>query len=404
MENYLYKYIRGSWCHGLGIEGVSDYDYSGVYCTPIDNIIGLPSNYVTQMADEKNDEVYYEFGRWCELLEKSNPNVIEGLFVDKEFIVGDVHPIMQAFIDNRDLFLTKKLLNSLYSFSMTQVKKAVGYNKKSQIPEDFQRKDILDFCYTFKKQGSTPIKEWLKDNWLDQKYCGLVNIPNMQNVFGVYYDFAAYFKFENIEWYDKLESHGHIINCVHYPYSLFIGEDDVEKIQNRIDNKEFFKYPGIVNPDENSKSTDVRLCSIPKNEKPICFMTYNKDGYITHCKKYKEWSEWKEKRNQQRYIDNKGYNFDAKNMCETVRLLHTALELARDGKFNVKRTWDRDFLLKIKHHEMNYNELSEYIANKSEELNLYTIQTNLPEDVDSDYINDLLISGRKQYYNFNIHF
>ena len=91
-------------------------------------------------------------------------------------------------------------------------------------------------------------------------------------------------------------------------------------------------------------------------------------------------------------------------MCETVRLLHTALELARDGKFNVKRTWDRDFLLKIKHHEMNYNELSEYIANKSEELNLYTIQTNLPEDVDSDYINDLLISGRKQYYNFNIHF
>ena len=48
------------------------------------------------------------------------------------------------------------------------------------------------------------------------------------------------------EWYDKLESHGHIINCVHYPYSLFIGEDDVEKIQNRIENKEAMK--ARVNP------------------------------------------------------------------------------------------------------------------------------------------------------------
>ena len=71
-----------------------------------------------------------------------------------------------------------------------------SYNKKCNIPEDFERKDILDFCYTFKNQGSQPIKDYLNEHNLDQKYCGLVNLPNMKDCYGVYYDFAAYFKFE----------------------------------------------------------------------------------------------------------------------------------------------------------------------------------------------------------------
>ena len=344
--NLLYRYLRGSWSHGIGIEGKSDYDYGGVYFTPVEQIIGLRNTYEEQVSDDKNDETYYEIGRWFELLLKSNPSALESLFVDKKYIIGDVHPIIQNVIDNRQIFLSKECFKPLLSYSFTQIQKASGYNKKCHIPEDFQRKDILDFCYTFKNQGSQPIKDFLKEHNLDQRYCGLVNIPNMKDTYGVYYDFAAYFKFENVDWHDvSFQSGG-----VKHPYSEFISEDESSKISMRINEKKFFKYKGIVEPDEITKSNDVRLCSIPKGEKPICFMTYNKDGYASHCRDYKEWAEWKEKRNPIRYSDNKGYNFDAKNMCETVRLIHTGIELARDGVFNVERTWDRDFLLGIKHH------------------------------------------------------
>ncbi len=392
----VYKYLRGSWCHGIGVEGKSDYDYGGVFLAPKDMILGLRSSYVEQVADAKNDETYYELGRWIELLLKSNPTALESLFIDKKFVIGEVHPVVQHIIDNREKFLSKDAFNPLIGYAITQIGKATGYNKKCNIPEDFERKDILDFCYTFKNQGSQPIKDWLKEHNLDQKYCGLVNIPNMKDVYGVYYDWAAYFKFENVDWYyTYFES-----DTIKEPYNRFIDEVDIQKILKRIENKEFYHYSGIVHPDEITKSNTVRLSSIPKGETPICFMTYNKDGYASHCKDYKEWDEWKKKRNQIRFNDNRGYNFDAKNMCETVRLIHTGIELARDGVFNVERTWDRDFLLSIKNHQVNYEEISNYVKEKKEEFDEILKKSTLPEHLDYDEINNLLIESRKKLYNF----
>ena len=391
-----YKYLRGSWSHGIGVEGKSDYDYGGVFFAPKEMILGLRSNYVEQVSDEKNDETYYEFGRWIELLLKSNPTALESLFIDKKFVIGDVHPAIQHIIDNKEKFLCKEAFNPLIGYSIAQIRRATGYNKKCNIPEDFQRRDILDFCCTFKNQGSQPIKEFLSENNLDQKYCGLVNIPNMRDTYGVYYDFAAYFKFEDIDWYDvSFQSGG-----VKYPWSNFISEAYANKISDRIHNKEFYHYSGIVHPDEIEKSNTVRLSSIPKGETPICFMNYNKDGYASHCKDYKEWDEWKKNRNQIRFSDNKGYNFDAKNMCETVRLIHTGIELARDGVFNVERTWDRDFLLNIKNHNVSYEEISKYIKGKKEEFDELITKSNLPDTIDYNEINNLLIESRKKLYKF----
>lgn len=391
-----YKYLRGSWSHGIGVEGKSDYDYGGVFFAPKEMILGLRSNYVEQVSDEKNDETYYEFGRWIELLLKSNPTALESLFIDKKFVIGDVHPAIQHIIDNKEKFLCKEAFNPLIGYSIAQIRRATGYNKKCNIPEDFQRRDILDFCYTFKNQGSQPIKEFLSENNLDQKYCGLVNIPNMRDTYGVYYDFAAYFKFEDVDWYDvSFQSGG-----VKYPWSNFISDADANKISDRIHNKEFYHYSGIVHPDEIEKSNTVRLSSIPKGETPICFMNYNKDGYASHCKDYKEWDEWKKNRNQIRFSDNKGYNFDAKNMCETVRLIHTGIELARDGVFNVERTWDRDFLLNIKNHNVSYEEISKYIKGKKEEFDELITKSNLPDTIDYNEINNLLIESRKKLYKF----
>ena len=87
-------------------------------------------------------------------------------------------------------------------------------------------------------------------------------------------------------------------------------------------------------------------------------------------------------------------------MCETVRLIHTGIELARDGVFNVERTWDRDFLLSIKNHQVKYDEISNYVKEKKEEFDELLKKSTLPEHLDYDEINNLLIESRKKLYNF----
>lgn len=401
-----YEYVRGSWAHGIAIEGVSDVDLGGVYFADENELWGLRSNYKEQVSDSKGDIVYYEFGRWMELLLSSNPTVMESLFIDKKFI-NKVHPLIQEVINNRDMFLTKEFLKPTWHYAMSQIKKAKGLNKKCNIPDDFSRKDILDFCYTFKNQGSQPIKEFLKEHHLGQKYCGLVNIPNMKDTYGVYYDWAAYFKFENIDWYKLIPvGDGKSMISIKYPYNRFIGNfegrpngDEALRILNRIENKEFFGYKGIVEPDDIEKSNEVRLSSIPKGEKPICFMTYNKDGYTTHCREYKEWIDWKEHRNPVRYENNKGYNYDGKNLCECVRLLHTGIDVLSGKGYIVERTTDRDFLLSIKKHELSYDEIIAYIEKKQKEFERLYDKCALPDKIDRDIVNKFLIDIRKKYYN-----
>ena len=388
----IYEYKRGSHLYHLNVE-TSDEDYGGIFVCPIEDLIGLRSGYVEQVSDEKNDTVFYELGRWLELLLKANPTVLESLFAPEDCIIKS-HPIIDEIRKNRDLFVSKQCFNTFYGYGVSQIGKAHGLNKKIVNPVT-ERKDILDFCYTFKNQGSQPIKDWLKEHNLDQKYCGLVNLPNMKDVYGVYYDFAAYFKFEDIDWYDvSFQSGG-----AKYPWSNFISEADAGKISDRIRNKEFYHYSGIVNPDEIKKSNTVRLSSIPKGETPICFMTYNKDGYASHCKDYKEYKEWEEKRNPVRYESNLNKNYDSKNMMHCIRLVRMAKELAQGKGFNVVRDADRQYLLDIRNHKFEYDEVMAQVNKEVEEMEEAMKNCSLQEEIGYDKVNELLIRVRKQFYN-----
>lgn len=373
-----YEFVRGSTLYNTNIEGVSDVDYGGVYIAPTEMLLGLPENYEAQVSDEKHDTTYYELGRWVELLMKANPNALESLFAPKDKVVGDIHPAIQLIIDNRDLFVTKECFNSLTGYAVSQIKKCRGLNKKCVQPV-LERKGVLDFCYTFKGQGSQSMKEFLAERGLDQKYCGLVNIPNMKDTYGVYYDYAAYLHFEELKFDRWIRD--------------FIDTSSAKSVLNRIRNKEFFGYSGIVHPD--GKSNEVRLSSIPKGEVPICFMTYNQNGYESHCKKYKEYQEWVEKRNPIRYESNLKSNYDCKNVMHCVRLLHMGKELAEGQGFNVVRTWDRDFLLDIRNHKYEYEYIMEYVEKLFADMKEKIKSCPLPETVDRNKVNELLIQARK---------
>ena len=389
-----YEYKRGSHMYHLNTE-TSDEDFGGVFFCPKKMLLGLRGRYEEQVSDSKSDVVFYEFGRWLELLLKSNPTVLEGLFAPEDCIVGEVHPAVRKILDNRELFLSKECFKTFYGYAVSQISKARGLNKKIVNPVT-ERKDILDFCYTFNDQGSLPIKKFLAENGLDQKYCGLVNIPNMSDgdssIYGVYYDFAAYFKFENIDWARDWYNGNS-------PYKKFFPSVSEQlSMQKRIEDKEFFHYGGIVHPDEIEKSNTVRLSSVPKGEKPICFMAYNKNGYMRHCRDYKDYKEWEKNRNPVRYESNLGHNYDAKNVMHCMRLVRMAKELAQGKGFNVVRTWDRDYLLDIRNHKFEYEDVMAQLEKEKLEMEEAIKSCTLPEKVDFDKVNDLLYDVRLKYY------
>ena len=389
-----YKYMAGS--HSQNLAGPdSDVDFHGVYFTDFTKLIGLGNDYEEEISDEKHDETYHEFGKWMTLLSKGNPNALESLFVLEGMVVGDIHPAIQEVLKNRDKFVSKEVVKSLSGYAFNQIKKARGLGKKIVNPVT-ERKDVLDFCYTFKNQGSQPIKEFLEENHLDQRYCGVVNIPNMKDTYGVYYDFAAYFKFEGID--SALDRYSILKNWYHggdYEYTL-------RKIEYRIDNKEFFHYSGIVYPEDIEKSNEIRLSSIPKGERPICFMTYNKDAYTCHCREYKEYQEWVEKRNQKRYSKAVEAGYNQKNMCHCVRLLTMAKEISEGKGFNLWRTDDRDFLMGIKNGDYTYEYLIDYAEKLLADVNENLPNSNLPDEVDKDFVNDLTIYCRIKYYGLDL--
>lgn len=423
----IYNYLRGSHCHGISTP-LSDEDYCGIYLAPVEQILGLGLDYQEQISNETNDIVWYELQKFMNLLLKSNPTVLEALFVDDKYVVYE-HPIMTEIKKHKDKFLTKKCFNSFFSYAHSQIKKASGLNKKINwdVPE---RKGILDFVYTYHKQGSSKILNWLEYRGLKQKYCGLVNVPNMHDNYSVFYDWGNHFLNENVTFNDLKEAYmddniydtinivkrlkngeksldlvkklhkaqlKNMVNFIYETYGLddFHGLTDVVSLEYWFELQKPIGYKGMTN--EAETSSELRLSSVEQGVLPICHISYNKDGYSTHCRVWKEYQDWIKHRNPVRYESNLKKSYDAKNMCECFRLINCGIEIARGEGYKVDRSnIDADFLLDVKNHKYEYNELMEMLEKKNVEMEKAMAESTIPENIDVDFVNELLLKIRKQ--------
>ncbi|WP_298952234.1 nucleotidyltransferase domain-containing protein [uncultured Nonlabens sp.] len=337
--------ISGSKAYGLNTP-TSDTDIKGVFILPKESYYSL--NYVPQVSNQTNDIVYFELGRFMELLSVNNPNILELLNTPKSAILYK-HPYLER-IDSKKI-LSKLCKNTFGKFALSQIKKAKGLKKKIMNPIGKERKSILSFCYVNHNKGSISLIKYLELKKWKQEHCGLINISHMKDVYGLFYN-------ENVE------------------------------------------YKGII---KNDYSNDVSLSSIPKEEDMQTILYFNKDGYSKYCKEYKEYWNWVEKRNDDRYesTQSHGKNYDAKNMMHTFRLLEMAIEIGKDAEINVVRP-NRNFLLDIKNGKFEYDDLLSK-ANKLQDKMTESFETSsLSETPDIDYINNLLFELREQFYSINL--
>ncbi len=342
----LYKVIAGSRAYGLELP-TSDTDIRGIFLQP--NEYRLGNGYLEQVNDKKNDIVFYELNRFINLLANNNPNVIENLFVPKDKILI-FNDRIKPLYENRYKFLTKKIRFTFGGYAISQIKKARGLNKKIVNPIDKERKNPLDFCYILSPIGTIPLKQWLctqRNEACKQERYGVVKVNNARNVYYIYYD-----------------------------------------------EKGNIGYRGIL---KNKTSNELRMSSIPKTETlKNNVMIYNKDGYQSYCKDYKEYWEWVKNRNPHRYNDNTSHNqnYDGKNMMHCLRMLDMAIEIAKGRGVNLVRP-NREWLLSVRRGKVSYDEIIELVENKKNQMDEEFEKSDLPEKVNINMVHDIIIQIRK---------
>ena len=377
----LFETIVGSQAYGTQTP-TSDIDQKFVYILPEDCILG--TGYVEQINVNK-DYVGWEIRRFLELMGSNNPTVLELLNSPEDCIVSK-HPLFDLIIAHKDEFITKICKDSFGGYARQQISKAKGLNKKQNWEKDkVTRKDVLDFCYVIEGPKSIPFKVWNEYKGYDEKFCGVVNVPNARDLYAVYYDYDAY-------------------NC--FSDKLADGHKELNKIRVTESGKPMgFGYKGLVKTGEGAnvaESNQLRLSSIPKGEMPICNIIYNKDGYSSHCKDYKEYQDWLENRNETRYVETKehGQRIDGKNMMHCIRLIRMAQEIGAGKGINVRRP-DAEELLSIRRGEVDLDNLIQMADQAIEEMDSIFDNSDLPKKVDPKLVNDLLVKIRKEFYGID---
>lgn len=341
----LLECISGSRAYNLQLP-TSDTDIKGVFILPQQELYGM--TYTPQVANQSNDEVYFEIKRFLELLEKNNPNILELLSTGADNQLYR-HPLMEL-IKPAD-FLSRLCLDTFAGFANTQLKRARGLNKKINQSYPAERKSVFEFCYVIVGSQSVLLRNWLHEKQLQPEHCGLSRIDHFRDIYALYHT----------------------------------GQFDTPVI-----------FKGIFS---GSDANDVQLSAVPKGPAPLAIMQFNKDGYTVYCKEFAAYHEWETLRNEARYAHNKalGADYDSKHMMHTFRLLNMAAEIAQYKEVRVYRH-DRDFLLRIRNGEFSYDTLVEMATEKLHHMQQLYAVSDLPEHPDPALAETLLVRIREAYY------
>ena len=382
----LFETIIGSQAYGTQTP-TSDIDKKFVYILPMENIMG--TGYVEQINVNK-DYTGWEIRRFLELMGSNNPTVLELLNSPEDCIIFK-HPLFDDILAHKEDFITKICKDSFGGYARQQIKKAKGLNKKQNWEKDkVTRKDLLDFCYVLQGEKSIPWRTWNKGRY-DEKFIGAVNVPNAKDVYALFYDSVA--------------------EMIHSQNTDEELRETYKEVLRKAGKSMGMGYKGLVNTgheDEDGKinygiSNQLRLSSVPKGEKVIATIVYNKDGYSEHCKDYKEYQEWLENRNEARYVETQehGQRIDGKNMMHCMRLIRMVTEIG-EGKGIIVRRPDAQELLAIRRGEVDLDSLIDIADKAIENMDEVFENSNLPNNVNKGLVDALLVNIRREFYGLPI--
>ena len=120
----LFSKVAGSHSFNLAMPE-SDMDYLAVYIAPTEKVLSIDPP--PETLDHKGpDWSAHEVGKFCRLLLKGNPNMVETLFTSK--LACGLDPWWSLLQAKRTLFLTKRVVLQYLGYCQAQLHKLVAHS------------------------------------------------------------------------------------------------------------------------------------------------------------------------------------------------------------------------------------------------------------------------------------
>ena len=398
--------VAGSTLYNLNTP-TSDLDVRGIFMVPNKDRLSLVEP-PGEVADKTHDITFYELNKFMHLAADVNPNIIELLFIPSSHLTfhNDKYRMLS---DNADLFISKKAKHSFTGYAYAQIKRAKGKNKKvhntdmyldtlalETLEQLYENNEVdsewiscrfnkhilthvLKHAKTTEDEGGLSFKD--QDKHLDLLR-GLQSPRREEFCHGV----------GNL-WMDK-----QMMDCMQ-PFRPKAVEDmcfmnldhcDCSSVEHMANLYRIYRNgTGVF------KDNQLTFKSISKErewEDFIGVMSYNENEYDKAKREYVSFWEWYANRNEQRWETQIGgsMDYDAKNMLHCVRLLYSAINIAKEGKPLIRfEGKEQEFLMDIRSGKYDYD----YLIKLSEDLSKEAIAafdcSPLPDSVNRKKINDL---------------
>lgn len=357
-NNCIFLSVVGSRAYGVNRED-SDYDQAGVMISPSRYFYGLD-----KMDQFRNfpgvDKVIYDIRKAVRLISDNNPNMLDLLFVPERCILK-IEPEWKIFMENRDLFVSKKCRHTYSGYSFAQLRRI-----------ETHRKYLLD------PPQVKPTREA--------------------------YGLPAVSVFPTAQ----------LKAIVYSAMGNFLIEEDKENFLDELDEV----YSNYVMPiigryikDEyRSLALEYLQVGIKSQANTLKALgpTYIKDEYIDIATKElqfysadAEWGQyqaWLKCRNKARAELEVKFGFDTKHACHLIRLIRMCIEILETGKVNVDRTnIDAEELKAIRAGAWSFEEIKDYANNMDIKAGELYEKSTLQRSPDNEKIKEICASVCESY-------
>lgn len=337
----LFRGIVGSRAYGTW-NANSDTDIRGVFAVPSVAYARLAQP-PKQVSDERNDKTYYSLVRFCELMAEANPTTMEMLFLPENCILKTT-PAYSKLVSNRELFVTRKAVDSHLGYALSQIKKAKGTNKRVWNPWPKEPPRAEDYCLFLDDAKGRAIP--VRDAGIDLSRCKVKRLVGNWTA-----DLFALFD------YGEAAGGG-----------VFRGGMLVET------------NDAILDP-----------------TKRIGILIYNEQAFVSAKRQHREYWEWRQNRNEARWTAQEcgQLDYDAKNMMHLVRLLMSGESIVTAGCPIVRFSGSRlETLLSIRRGEWTFDEIMAF-ADKKRAI-IENSKNRLPPDCDRAAVDALIAEVMKE--------
>ena len=338
----------GSHSYGINTTG-SDVDYKGIFVATKEYYLGLKNIEQKDRGWEEDsdrfpvlngvkDLVFYEIRKYLKLAKDANPNILELLFESDEFYQY-IHPIGQKLIDNRELFLSKKIKYTYSGYAYAQIRKIKSHRKWLLNPP-YKKPTAEDYGLTDKTAlDKSEEKAFITFLWMLIK--------------------------DRIEYMEE-------------------QKELYELISDRID------FKGVINNNQLPQEFYPYIQNLTKGSDKYMDILRRTQEYRKDLHYWKSYQSWLKNRNQSRAELEAKCGYDSKHASHCIRLVRMGNEILTTGKVNVdRRGIDADELLNIRLGNVDYETVLTEAEQLFAELDRSYEVSILPHKPDFERINKL---------------